>query len=256
VARGALALTFDNLGEASAQRRGAWPADAPPGTHPSVTEALPRLLDALDEHALRATFFVEAVNCERYPEAVRGIAARGHEVGHHSWSHETWGELGAEEEAALLRRGLDAFAALGVEIAGFRPPGGELTQRTPRLLRAAGLRWCSPEGDDAQVADGLAVVPFRWPLVDAFHLMEDFAALRARLGVARSLEAELDATLDGLARDGGATALVLHPFLAVDEAVLAEHRRLLAAISARVRAGEITAGPGRPIADALLRRSA
>jgi peptidoglycan-N-acetylglucosamine deacetylase len=248
VSPGALALTFDNLGEASSLRRGAPPPDGP---HPSVTVVLPRLLDVLDACGLRATFFVEAVNCERYPEAVRELAARGHEVGHHSWSHETWDELVPAEEEALLRRGLDAFAALGIDVSGFRPPGGALTARTPDLLRAAGLRWCSPEGDCAHVEDGLAVVPFRWPLVDAFHLMDDFAPLRARLGAPRPLAAELDAALDARARDGGVSTLVLHPFLAADEAVFEEQRALLTTISARVRAGDLTASPGRSIALAL-----
>ena len=73
-----IALTFDNLGEAADLERGLWPADAPLGHHPSVTVALPRLLDALDDLGLRATFCVEALNCEVYPDAVRGIAARGH----------------------------------------------------------------------------------------------------------------------------------------------------------------------------------
>ena len=84
-------LTFDNLGEASELERGTWPADEPLGRHPSVTEALPRLLDELDAHGLTATFFVEGINCELYPDAVREIAARGHEVGVHGWRHETWG---------------------------------------------------------------------------------------------------------------------------------------------------------------------
>jgi peptidoglycan/xylan/chitin deacetylase (PgdA/CDA1 family) len=253
VSGGALALTFDNLGEASLLRRG---VPAPDGPHPSVAVVLPRLLDVLDACGLQATFFVEAVNCERYPDAVRAIAARGHEVGHHSWSHETWGDLAPAREEELLRRGLDAFAALGVSIDGFRPPGGALTARTPGLLRAAGLRWCSPEGDEARADDGLAVIPFRWRLVDAFHLMDDFAPLRARLGAPRPLGAELDAALDALARDGGVRTLILHPFLAEDAAVFEAHRALLATVAARVRAGDVTAGPGRPLADALLHERA
>ena len=85
---GALVLTIDNLGEASALERGE--AFAPTRRDPSVTQALPWLLDELDRHGLTATFFVEAINCELYPDAVAGIAARGHELGHHGWSHEQW----------------------------------------------------------------------------------------------------------------------------------------------------------------------
>ena len=70
-------LTFDNLGEAADLERGGEPR----GDHPSVTVVLPRLLDALDEHRLRVTFFVEGVNTDLYPDAVREIARRGHELG-------------------------------------------------------------------------------------------------------------------------------------------------------------------------------
>jgi len=95
-----LVLTFDNLGEASALERGEQPVA--PGRDPSVTKALPWLLDQLDEHGLIATFFVEAINCELYPDAVQEIVAGGHEIGHHGWSHETWRDLSPEDERDVL----------------------------------------------------------------------------------------------------------------------------------------------------------
>ncbi|MEA2395482.1 MAG: hypothetical protein QOJ82_3373 [Solirubrobacteraceae bacterium] len=260
--RGALTLTFDNLGEASSLAPGEDPDPTSLGRHPSVTSVLPRLLDALDAHGLRATFFVEAVNCERYPDALREIVARGHELGHHSWAHETWAELDGDREAELLHRGLDAFAALGLEVTGFRPPGGELTRRTPGLLRESGLRWCSPAGDGARVEDGLAYLPFQWPLVDAFHLMAAFVDLRKRLGEPRApadpwqMGRQMDAALDALAREGGHRTLILHPFLAVRQDVLDEQLRLLDTIAARARAGDLEVGPGGPLAERLRERCA
>jgi len=65
---------------------------------------------------------------------------------------------------------------------GFRPPGGELTEATPALLRELGFEWCSPAGDEARVDGGLAYLPFDWELVDAYHLMDSFASLRAARG--------------------------------------------------------------------------
>ena len=86
----AIVLTFDNLGEASSLERGTWNPHTPLGEDPSVTVALPRLLDALDHSRLAATFFVEAVNCELNPEALAEIACSGHELGAHGWQHEEW----------------------------------------------------------------------------------------------------------------------------------------------------------------------
>ena len=117
----ALVLTIDNLGEARALERGTKPPDEPVGNDPSVTVALPWLLDELDAHHLLATFFVEAINTELYPDALREIAARGHELGLHGWRHEEWTSLTAAGERDILTRAARAFAALGLEARGFGP---------------------------------------------------------------------------------------------------------------------------------------
>jgi peptidoglycan-N-acetylglucosamine deacetylase len=241
----AIVLTFDNLGEASELERGSWPADAPPGRHASVTVALPRLLEALEEHRLKATFFVEAINCEMYPDALREVTRRGNELGMHGWRHEQWGSLTAERERELLARGLTAFASIGIEPRGFRPPGGELISGSPARLRACGFEWCSPEGGEFGVRDGLVFVPFEWKLVDAYHLMERFGGSLDPGELAPLLCQELE--------QPGARTLILHPFLMLDESWFAGVRRLLA------RIGELAVGrrtwvvPGGEFADWLSR---
>lgn len=46
------------------------------------------LLDLLDAHRVRATFFVLGPVAERWPAAIRRIADQGHEIGCHGWSHD------------------------------------------------------------------------------------------------------------------------------------------------------------------------
>ena len=95
-ARGALSLSFDNLGEAAEIGAGALAPDASGiGSHPTATAVLPGLLDRLATRGLRATFFVEGLNAELYPDLLREIDARGHEVAYHAWTHEWWGGLPA-----------------------------------------------------------------------------------------------------------------------------------------------------------------
>lgn len=198
-------LSFDNLGEVTALARGEWPAGAPVGEHWSVTEALPRLLALLDELDLRATFFVEGLNAELYPDALRELNAAGHEVAFHGWRHEPWRGLDPARERELFERGVEAFGALGLRPLGFRPPGGELTEATLGLLRELGFTYCSPEGEEVSERDGIAILPFRWDLVDAWYYLDGFdgppsaAALR-------------EAALRALASGEYAT-LIFHPFL-------------------------------------------
>jgi peptidoglycan/xylan/chitin deacetylase (PgdA/CDA1 family) len=237
-----IVLTFDNLGEASALQRGTWKPQTPLGSDPSVTRALPWLLDALDDSGLRATFFVEAINCELNPEALRTISARGHELGVHGWEHEAWGALDAVTERDLLERATGAFAALGFSARGFRPPGGELTARTPALLRELGFEWCSPAQDTGGrdlirdlISDGLVAVPFDWELVDAYHLMDRFADLRERRGdssAAIGAQAAGERMAASLRDAVGAQTVIMHPFLMLDAAWRGQVQRLLEQMAA------------------------
>jgi len=219
-------VTFDNLGEAADLERGMWPAGKPLGHDRSVTTALPRLLDELDAHRLTATFFVEGINCEMYPDALLEIAARGHELGVHGWRHEPWGQLRADRERELLTRSDRAFRELGLRPSGFRPPGGGVTAQTGPLLRELGYTYWS-RAAPAAPASGLDDLTFEWRLVDAYWLMETFADQRRDSGdpgepMAPSVLGE------HLARARPEDVLVLHPFLMLDEAWWEQVRGLLA----------------------------
>jgi peptidoglycan/xylan/chitin deacetylase (PgdA/CDA1 family) len=244
----ALVLTIDNLGEASALERGEQARAT--GSDPSVTRALPWLLDELDRHGLTATFFVEAINCELYPDAVGEIALRGHELGHHGWSHEQWARLSPVDERGALARGLAAFAALGLRPRAFRPPGGELTLSSPALLRELGFDWCSPAGGEARVQDGLTYVPFDWELVDAYHLMDSFAPLRVSRGdpERRRTPAELARWLAHRLAAGGRQTLILHPFLMLDDAWAGGVAEILSVLGELARDGLTSVVPGGVLA--------
>ncbi len=196
------------------------------GQHFSVTLALPRVLELLAELHLRATFFVEGVNAALYPEALRRLVGAGHEVAYHGWRHEHWAELSAARERELLGRGVEALSGLGLRPDGFRPPGGVLAASSARALSERGFAYCSPAGTGAGERDGLAVLPFRWELIDAFHYLPHFASRRrAALGAdvllpPDALRARLAQALQDTLRRGGFLALLFHPFLAdTDERV-------------------------------------
>lgn len=218
-ARGALCLSFDNLGEAAEIELGAIGAEAKLGAHVTVTRVLPALLEALGQRELAATFFVEGLNAELYPEALETIAAAGHEVAYHAWRHEQWGELTAAEQAENLERGLAAFDALGLRLSGLRPPGGQLGAGGIEVLREADLRYGSPAGEGAGVDSGVALLPFQWRHVDASCVLPPLAPVREQMtGSADPIDpvtflAYLEGEIERLAQEGGFAAVVLHPFM-------------------------------------------
>ncbi len=54
------------------------------GPGPATT---PAILDLLDRHGAKATFFVIGENAAAHPRLIREIAARGHQLANHTWSH-------------------------------------------------------------------------------------------------------------------------------------------------------------------------
>lgn len=70
-----------------------------------------------EAHGCRATFFLRGPAVEERPEAVAALAAAGHELGNHLWSHSDARTLSREELRAELERTADAVERAG----GTRP---------------------------------------------------------------------------------------------------------------------------------------
>ncbi len=104
--RAAIALTFD---------------DGP-------SESTPRLLDILDRHQVKATFFQCGFSVRRLPWIAREVSGRGHELGNHTYSHpHLW-----LKSPWFIQRELSSGQEAIMDATGV----------TPRLFRAPfGLRW-------------------------------------------------------------------------------------------------------------------
>ena len=217
--RAAVSVTFDNLGEAADLERGLWPENEPLGRHFSVKRMLPRILGMLGELGLRATFFVEGLNAELYPQALLEIVDRGHDLGYHGWRHEYWAGLNPLEEARLLERGVSEMGKMGIQPRGFRPPGGRLNPSSLRLLKSLGFAYCSPAGQGVGVLEDVVILPFDWRLIDAYYYLPRFGDLRkADTGSGEPLVPSrfgetIRARLESTVRDGGHLSLLFHPFL-------------------------------------------
>lgn len=114
-------------------------------------EWTPRVLEILARHDARATFFLVGRRAARAPGVVRAIAAGGHEVANHSWSHRSLWLCGPRRTADEVRRCHDLLADLtGRPPRHFRPPWGMVNAALGPVLRDVGercVRWSvQPEG--------------------------------------------------------------------------------------------------------------
>mgnify|MGYP000044190309 CR=1 FL=1 len=92
------------------------------GPHPHNTR---RILAALEKECVKATFFPVGTMAQKHPDVLQDIAAKGHTIGAHSWSHPNIGRLAKASATMQIERGFRAVnAAVDIEIAPFfRFPG-------------------------------------------------------------------------------------------------------------------------------------
>lgn len=110
-----------------------------------------RLLDILAEKGVKATFFVTGYRCENADEILARMAAEGHTIGLHTYSH-VYDKIYASAEAYLAD--LEAIDELVYETTGVRSticrfPGGSANSHCPKWMRR-------------QIADALTARGYVW----------------------------------------------------------------------------------------------
>lgn len=97
------------------------------------------ILDILDEHDVKTTFFLVGGWVDKYPDMVKEIVARGHEIGNHSDTHPHMSQLSESAIKDELRIMSDKVEKLtGVRPTLFRPPYGDYNNRVVEVSRAEG----------------------------------------------------------------------------------------------------------------------
>lgn len=124
---------------------------------------IPRLLDFLAKRELEITIFVVGQDAahEKNQELLAALAsAGGHEIGNHSFRHDSWLHLYSEQELeAEVARAEEAIEkATGVHPIGFRGPGFSLSRSTLRVLARRGYRY-----------DASTLPTYLGPLARAFY---------------------------------------------------------------------------------------
>jgi peptidoglycan-N-acetylglucosamine deacetylase len=97
------------------------------GPNPKST---PQLLKILDDADIKATFFVVGKMAEKYPELIKEIYKRGHQIAGHTYDHKNLTTLtttGVISE--LSRTRLIIKDIIGIDTHLFTPPGGQYNSR-------------------------------------------------------------------------------------------------------------------------------
>jgi len=107
------------------------------GPEPTVT---PHLLDVLDEHGARCTFFVLVPLAEQHPALIREALARGHEVALHGLDHSPLTDQSHRQAVATLREARARLEQVtATPVTRYRPPYGKQSPATWLAARRAGL---------------------------------------------------------------------------------------------------------------------
>ena len=174
------------------------------GPDPMVT---PQVLDLLDRHAIRATFFCIGKHAERHPALCREIVQRGHALENHSQQHSHYFSLlGPRGLAHELQASQDTLTLIcGQRPLFFRAPAGLRNLFLDPVLVRFGLRLASwsARGFDTRINDPERVKRslLRGLRPGAILLLHDGHAARTAQGIPMILEV-LPAVLEATATAG------------------------------------------------------
>jgi len=108
------------------------------GPNPGAT---PRILDALADKGVHATFFILGSHAERWPELVRRISEEGHQIGNHGYFHRKLHFKSPFYVSRDIRLGLRAIRRAGAPAPRyFRAPHGFRSPWTTPIASSYGER--------------------------------------------------------------------------------------------------------------------
>lgn len=184
-------------------------------------QGVPRILDMLDTWNVKATFFIPGIVAEDYPEVVREISRRGHEIGFHGYEHEEFTTTTYEEENATMHKANAIIQNIcGQKLCGHRAPGGVIHDYSLRLFLEHGYiyssNWRNQDGPFLHVIDGKEVPLVELPkdsILDdtAYDFYTDSAPERYELKSPREMFEIWKEEFDSLAAEGRMMNFVLHP---------------------------------------------
>lgn len=185
----------------------------------ATKQALPRILNMLDEEQLKATFFTTAYTAEIHPEIIKYIADQGHEIGYHGYMHEVKDTY--DEENALMDKVDNIIRSLtGKRSVGVRMPDGIIHDFHKQLWLDRGIiyssNWRNNDGPFLLEIDGKEIPIVELPkdgIVDdtSYNMYTLQHPEHYYLRSGREMVQIWKDELDGLADEGRMLNFVMHP---------------------------------------------
>lgn len=102
----------------------------------------PRLLKLFERMQIKTTWFIPGHSIETFPEQMQAVAAAGHEIGVHGYSHENPIAMTRQQEADVLDKSIELITQLaGKKPTGYVAPWWEFSNVTNELLIERGIRY-------------------------------------------------------------------------------------------------------------------
>ena len=98
---------------------------------PRVVENTQVILDLFDKYDVKATFFTLGYIGEHFPELIKEISKKGHEIGSHSYSHLDLRKYSKDDIEKDLKKSIEVLEKIiGKKINGFRAPFFSLDKKS------------------------------------------------------------------------------------------------------------------------------
>lgn len=114
---------------------------------------LDRVLPDLERHGAKATFFVTGREAAARPDLLQSLAAAGHEIGNHSYSHKRMMLKSRGFYDREIARTEEVLARAGVASGLFRPPYSKKLFGLGPSVRAHGLKMITWDVEDPVTSD-------------------------------------------------------------------------------------------------------
>ena len=104
---------------------------------------MPKILEALKKHNVKATFFVVGTLIKSNPELIKEIASQGHIVGNHTMTHPNMSKMETMED---FKKEIEPVENLYKELTGedmqkyYRPPQGIYSEKNLQMAKELGYK--------------------------------------------------------------------------------------------------------------------